>query len=332
MSRPSPLVSIRRISAIVADSAPAQDRANAVLDELTNVFPYAAAQIAAWDDRASTHVTVASRGYTAYMRSALNGPVYRNDKVWPVLERQHDATFWRDCPFDRRESEFYVKAIEPNGFKEGATMLLRGTHGAYLGMFTVNLESATAPGEFEQQMLEIVGSGLVPLVDRLAAARQFAALIAPNQCCAALDYARGWVLLTGDDLPPPALLEAATDALRAAQRPVRFTWIDDVRGRRSRKGDPVGVSLIPLHDANYSALLCWQPMTLPYGLTRRELDVLAGLTAGLSNGEIANQLSTSTRTVTTHVEHILAKLTVGTRTAAALLADREGLVTLPENT
>ncbi|WP_350317263.1 hypothetical protein [Prescottella equi] len=34
------------------------------------------------------------------------------------------------------------------------------------------------------------------------------------------------------------------------------------------------------------------------------------------------------RTITTHVEHILAKLSVTTRTATALLANRDGLLSI----
>ncbi|MDZ7917453.1 MAG: LuxR C-terminal-related transcriptional regulator [Rhodococcus sp. (in: high G+C Gram-positive bacteria)] len=76
--------------------------------------------------------------------------------------------------------------------------------------------------------------------------------------------------------------------------------------------------------------MSWRREPLPHGLTRRELDVLAILVTGASNAAIAQALSTSTRTVTTHVEHILAKLSVSTRTAAALVAEREGLLSADE--
>lgn len=53
------------------------------------------------------------------------------------------------------------------------------------------------------------------------------------------------------------------------------------------------------------------------GLTRRELDVVRLIARGLTDKEIATDLGCSPRTVATHVGHILAKLTVPTRTAAA---------------
>ncbi len=46
----------------------------------------------------------------------------------------------------------------------------------------------------------------------------------------------------------------------------------------------------------------------PYGITQRELEVLTLLAGGLPNAEIGERLWTSVRTVTTHVERLLAKL------------------------
>ena len=56
------------------------------------------------------------------------------------------------------------------------------------------------------------------------------------------------------------------------------------------------------------------------GLTPREADVLAWVGRGKTNAEIATILAASRRTVDKHVERILRKLGVETRTAAARLA------------
>jgi DNA-binding NarL/FixJ family response regulator len=66
--------------------------------------------------------------------------------------------------------------------------------------------------------------------------------------------------------------------------------------------------------------------TMPIGLTAREREVLGLLAEGRSDKEIADALCISSRTVGAHVTHLLAKLGVETRTAAAIYAVRHGLV------
>jgi HD-GYP domain-containing protein (c-di-GMP phosphodiesterase class II) len=65
---------------------------------------------------------------------------------------------------------------------------------------------------------------------------------------------------------------------------------------------------------------------LPSGLTAREAEVLVRLGQGRSNPEIAAELHVSRKTISSHVEHIYAKLGVKTRTEAALFAMRHGLI------
>jgi NarL family two-component system response regulator LiaR len=61
-------------------------------------------------------------------------------------------------------------------------------------------------------------------------------------------------------------------------------------------------------------------------LTERERQVLQLVAEGLSNGEIAQKLIVSEKTVKSHVRNILSKLQVTDRTQAAIYAWRGGLI------
>lgn len=66
-----------------------------------------------------------------------------------------------------------------------------------------------------------------------------------------------------------------------------------------------------------------------HGLTTREREILALVAQGQSNRDIARHLVISERTARTHMSNVLAKLELTSRTQAALLAIREGLVPPP---
>jgi DNA-binding CsgD family transcriptional regulator len=67
------------------------------------------------------------------------------------------------------------------------------------------------------------------------------------------------------------------------------------------------------------------PDSVPFGLTDREREVLALVSAGRSNGQIAAALFISPKTASVHVSNILAKLGVSGRVEAAAVAHRLGL-------
>ena len=60
-------------------------------------------------------------------------------------------------------------------------------------------------------------------------------------------------------------------------------------------------------------------------LSRRELEVARLVARGASNREIAGALAISERTVETHVQNILGKLGVRSRTQIAMWAAAEGI-------
>lgn len=77
-----------------------------------------------------------------------------------------------------------------------------------------------------------------------------------------------------------------------------------------------------------------RPSKLPpteHPLTRRELETVRLIARGLSNQEIAEELTISEWTVRTHVRNIMGKLHLANRTQAALYALREGLASLDDS-
>jgi DNA-binding CsgD family transcriptional regulator/tetratricopeptide (TPR) repeat protein len=69
----------------------------------------------------------------------------------------------------------------------------------------------------------------------------------------------------------------------------------------------------------------------PRGLTARQLEILRLLAEGLHNAEIADRLSTTTKTVDHHVSAVLAKLEAHSRTEAVRLASEQHLLSSPPN-
>jgi ATP/maltotriose-dependent transcriptional regulator MalT len=63
----------------------------------------------------------------------------------------------------------------------------------------------------------------------------------------------------------------------------------------------------------------------PFGLTHRELEVLALVAEGRTNGEVAAALFITTKTASVHVSNILAKLGVANRGEAGAVAHRLGI-------
>lgn len=131
--------------------------------------------------------------------------------------------------------------------------------------------------------------------------------------------ASGYLLknLRGDELR--AMIEAVGRG-EAALSPATARRILDELGRRPRAGASERAG------ASDSA---GAPEPAGDRLTAAERAVLARLTEGATNKEIAAALGISENTVKYHLKHILGKLHAQSRTEVALRAVREGLVANP---
>jgi DNA-binding NarL/FixJ family response regulator len=105
--------------------------------------------------------------------------------------------------------------------------------------------------------------------------------------------------------------ERSADRARRALGDERFAaeW---ARGRAM--GAAEILSLAPSHPPGH-----------PAGLTRREVEVLRLVAAGLTDAQVAERLVLSVRTIHSHVRSIYRKLGVSSRAAATGYALRHGL-------
>jgi DNA-binding CsgD family transcriptional regulator len=174
-----------------------------------------------------------------------------------------------------------------------------------------------------------VGDG-ARAADRMASVTAASRLI--HDAFAGVVIGGGGMVQALPDLPGSALLAARSDLLDVIRErfltvglPSSFLWPHD---GPAAPHDYVRVTSIVLGSSaapGVRAIVLLSPSDDLHGLTRRELEVLGFIVDGDSNDQIAHALVVTTRTVATHVEHILAKLSSPSRTHAAVRAQREGL-------
>jgi DNA-binding NarL/FixJ family response regulator len=116
----------------------------------------------------------------------------------------------------------------------------------------------------------------------------------------AFDRTAGLMFGADDYLVKP--LDAA-ELLARVKRSLRRVDVPRKNGSSSRNGNGIGTELSP-----------------------RERQILTLLADGRTQRQIADELVISSKTVATHIQHVLAKLGVHTRAQAVALAFRRGLV------
>jgi branched-chain amino acid transport system substrate-binding protein len=122
---------------------------------------------------------------------------------------------------------------------------------------------------------------------------------------------------------PEPLTRFARGFLRTRMDAARFLWHADGRWHAVTLERQAG------GEGQSQALVTYAPVSLPAGVTNREIDVLTLISLGLTNAEIAARLGNSTRTVSTQVERLLVKLGQAGRGGLAAIAVDSGLIHLP---
>jgi DNA-binding CsgD family transcriptional regulator len=312
--------------AYVAGSSPATEAVVEIFAQLQRVVHQDAAALMTWDPLAGRHVVLGSSTYEPVTLTGLGEPYAKTDPYQRMLTT-HRPLRISDLPYDYRRTALYQEVLRPAGFGDGMSTCLFAADGAYAGMLHMSAESHTAFATRHVHMIEALTASL----GQLCSLRLLRSALLPADEGSRASLVDHTGRPRSIDNYEPATCLADPDFgrfverfLRTGSRVLFGVWL--VHGswvslRVERVQDP--------HFEHSAALLVAEsPWQASYGLSARELDVLNGLAQGASNQRIASERSISVRTVTTHVERILAKLGQESRAGAAAKAAREGLLRL----
>jgi DNA-binding CsgD family transcriptional regulator len=305
------------------------EKAYAATRVLRDLVPCAAFALTAWNpiSGADRHQVLVSDGYAGEILDHLNDDYVRDNPAFRLLRsRVPSALRWRDLAqswgIDFAGTVAAEQFLRPAGFNEGTTACLRLPNGRYTGSLHVSWESPSDATDDRREMIERLRPVLAVACDLLEGPQTVAQTVA-SEAFAVVVSGRGVVADLSGREPGPHLCDGGE--LRAfllhrwKQREAmkRFLWIDGTGGWHR-------VELITCRGD--VTLLAEQRTPPPYALTPRELEVLHLVASGASNPEIGRKLFVSARTVSTHVEHILAKLQCVSRAQLAVRVGVEGLL------
>jgi DNA-binding CsgD family transcriptional regulator len=320
-----------RVADIAASPGLLQERAQALLIELGHHIAFDASWIALAEPDGMRYTSLASIALEESTLNYLSGPTMAHDIELTGTDRARPVLSASDLPYPPEELQTWAECVLPAGFHEALSVALYRPGRRHVGFLTLLFARTDSPSAAVRRRL----SQLLPLltlgVDPLRSMAAGALLVH--------DAAAGVVLLPGrrgvgrvPGLPDvtslatdPELLDRAREAISEGQTHASFLW---PRGGRHAPDGHLRVTVIG-SDHTLRAVLTGVVILSRAedlrGLTPRELEVLGLVIDGRSNHEIARELVIATRTVAAHLEHILAKLHAGSRTLAAVRAERAGL-------
>jgi DNA-binding CsgD family transcriptional regulator len=313
---------------IAGSTVPLLERAKGLVETLDSWLPVEAIWLTLSDPDSNVYATVGSTGLERPVLDYLDQPSVAREIQLAELNRSRPPVSVTELPVPVDELPTWADCLIPAGFREGLGVPLSEPGGPYLGMLSLLFSSDEPPsGALRDHMAQlggVIARGISPLRSLLATAR----LVGSATCGAVL-------LRDGTSYPLPGLAEHALlvsdSAVMAIARATlgsgqvyrSFMWPG-----RDGPGTTGHVRVTVLAATDVPAFVLGTLLLTPdedcRGLTARELEVLGLLVDGCSNQQIARSLAIAARTVAAHVEHILHKLEVPTRTLAAVLAEREG--------
>lgn len=318
-----------RLAEIAAAPGGLPERAEALLLELHRHVPFDASWIALADPLGTGYTSLASTSLDEDTVQCLSGPGMAHDIAVTGTSRDRAPLSPSDLPYPAEDLPTWAECLLPAGYHEALAAPLFAPRSRHVG-FLALLSTGTKPPTLAMRrrlkgLTPIVARGIDPMPSMLAAARlvhgAWAGVVLCRSGALPLPGLRDDALL-GEGSP---VMDAARAAITNGRVYTSFLW--PLGGWHAPEGH-VRVSVLT-GTADAAGVLLGVVLLSDTGdlhrLTHRELEVLGLLIEGRTNQEIALALVVAPRTVAVHVEHILAKLEVASRTLAAVRAERAGL-------
>jgi DNA-binding CsgD family transcriptional regulator len=302
------------------------DRMIEILDQLAALIPIEGSMVSVVDPVTHRRTTVTTSGYSTSTEAYLNSQAFHHEMIEPFsLPRRGAPVRLRDLPVDPMSLRCVAEHWQPAGLLEGALSALVTSDSRYVGFVDVSTGDHAHPSDEAVAILAHLLPILANVVDPLQSAKRLVSSLT-GDCLAVALGGDGEVIALRGGLEP-GMLEPRGDLLPSVTRwlgnrvSTAFLWPTPDDGWYACRA---------FRCRDYVVVLAPRALTHDHGLTQRELEILTLLVDGSSNEEIAARLWISPRTVRAHVEHVLAKLDVPTRAAAASRAMEDGLLLSPE--
>lgn len=313
----------------IANSAvPLLERARCLVETVDHWLPSHAIWLTLLDPGADVYATVGSTGLERSVFDYLNGrPVTREIRL-ADLDGDRPPVTVRELPVAGDQLPTWADCLIPTGFRQGLGVPISEPGGPRLGMLSLLLGDRDRPSTALRghlgELVPLIARGVSPMRSLVATARlargaTSGAVLLRNGASHRLPGLEDHPLLGAASL----VEDIARQALLDGQVYRSFLWPEEGDASATGHARLTVLAAVDMPSFVLGTLLVTPEVDCD-GLTPRELEVLGMLVEGYSNQQIARRLSIALRTVAAHVEHILHKLEVPTRTLAAIQAERVG--------
>jgi DNA-binding CsgD family transcriptional regulator len=309
------------------------ERAGNLLEVVRRLVPFEASFVALLHPDRREHLALVRSGYDERTCAYLDGPDCMADIELVGMQRERMPLRACDLPVPAERVRAWAEFLVPAGFREGVGVGLFTPDGRYLGILAVHTAEPVPATDAVRDLVGMLAPLMAHAVDPMREIGAVAGMV--HDAVAGVALTGGGTVLPLPGLPGHRVLAGRSSVLAvvAAGRSSgddvlqgSFLCPDPLPGRTDGL-QRITVLAVPSGTSSYgvTAVVVVSPPRDLRGLTARELEVLGLLAEGWPNQAIAADLGITERTVAAHVEHILTKLAVTSRTVAAVNALRLGL-------